>query len=404
MEVLFLAVLILCIFFLFHTYWLYPKIMDFLAAGSPFVVSSGPGFDIPPMVSVLMAVYNEEKVIAEKMDTLLHQQYPQDQIRFFIGSDHSTDRTNAILQTFAAQDERIHFFPFSDRTGKPGVINRLYHEAISLRPAGNRHILLITDANVMLQENCLYRLTRHFGESPLAIVDAHMQHIGVQSAGISRSEDQYLTGEVRLKHAEGRVWGTMIGPFGGCFCLRSDYFSPVPAKYLVDDFYLAMRVFERGGQAINDLEAVCYEAVSHEWKEEFRRKARISTGNYQNLRTFRHLWWPPLRPLQFAFFSHKVLRWLGPFFLVIIYLCSLLLWMTTHNYLYGWLFLFVNVFYFALPILDALLRNWGVQWRFIRNIRYFFLMNLALLIGFFRFIKGVKNNVWEPPKRQQLPS
>lgn len=404
MEILLQAILLLCFFFLFHTYWLYPRIMKRLAGelqgeALPFPTVS------PPFVSVLMAVYNEEKVIGEKMETLLEQVYPKEQIQFFIGSDHSTDQTNDILQNYAVQDERIHFFPFQNRTGKPGVINKLYEEAIDRRPASSRHILLITDANVMLNADCLANLTRHFGrDDQLAIVDAHMQHIGLQAAGISRSEDQYLTGEVLLKHHEGLVWGTMIGPFGGCYCLRSDYFSPVPANYLVDDFYMAMRAFELGGRAINDLSAVCREAVSHDWREEFRRKARISTGNYQNLRTFRHLWWPPTQPLQFAFFSHKVLRWLGPFFLMMIYLGSGLLWYCNHNYLYRWLFLLLNVFYFALPILDALLRNLGIQWRFIRNIRYFFLMNLALLIGFFRFIKGVKNNVWEPPKRQQLPS
>lgn len=358
-----------------------------------------------PFVSVLMAVYNEEKVIAEKMETLLGQQYPPHQLQFFVGSDHSSDQTNSILEAYATQDDRIHFFPFPTRTGKPGVINKLYQEAVNISPASSGHVLLITDANVMLAKDCLAKLTRHFREGdPLAIVDAHMQHVGLQAAGISRSEDQYLTGEVRLKHHEGKVWGTMIGPFGGCYCLRSDFFNPVPANYLVDDFYMAMRAFEMGGQAINDLEAVCHEAVSHEWQEEFRRKARISTGNYQNLRTFQHLWWPPLRPLQFAFFSHKVLRWMGPFFLLLCYVCTLLLWILTDNYLYGWLFLLMNVFYFALPIFDILLRNMGIQWRFVRNIRYFFLMNLALLIGFFRFIKGVKNNVWEPPKRQQLPS
>ncbi|MCB0629259.1 MAG: glycosyltransferase [Saprospiraceae bacterium] len=402
MEILFLTALILCLLFLFHSYWLYPKIMDRLAGKQP--PATPVTLSDLPFVSVLMAVYNEEKVIAEKMETLLRQQYPQHQLRFYIGSDHSTDNTNTILQRYTAEDERIHFFAYTGRTGKPGLINRLYKEATAHLPPSDQHVLLITDANVMLKEDCLAKLTRHFGQPSLAIVDAHMQHVGLQSAGISRSEDQYLTGEVRLKHAEGLVWGTMIGPFGGCYCLRSDYFSPVPANYLVDDFYMAMRAFERGGRAINDLEAICHEAVSHEWREEFRRKARISTGNYQNLRTFRHLWWPPFRPLSFAFFSHKVLRWLGPFFLLIFYVCSLLLWVMTHNYFYTWLFLFVNVFYFALPMLDALLRNLGIQWRFIRNIRYFFLMNLALLIGFFRFIKGVKNNVWEPPKRQQLPS
>lgn len=403
MEILFLTLLFISGFCLFHTYWLYPRILQWVAnkktvSVPPFSTKS------PPLVSVLMAVYNEEKVIAEKLDTLLQLNYPSKQLLFFVGSDHSSDQTNSILTEYQSKSDRIFFFPYQERKGKPGVINRLYQEAVKQRSASPQHLLLITDANVMLHKNCLRALSRHFQNQEIAIVDTHMQHIGLQTKGISRSEDQYLSGEVLLKHAEGKIWGKMIGPFGGCYCLRSDYFSPIPANFLVDDFYIAMRVFERGGKAINDLEAICYEAVSHDWREEFRRKARISTGNFQNLSMFRHLWWPPTKALSFAFFSHKVLRWLGPFFLLTFLLGSFLLWMLFDNYLYTWLFLSLIVFYFALPILDVLLRKLDVQWQFIRNIRYFFLMNLALLIGFFRFIKGVNTNVWEPPNRQQLPT
>ncbi|PHN06597.1 glycosyltransferase [Flavilitoribacter nigricans] len=402
MEIFFLSLLFFSGICLVHTYWFYPKLLRWLADRQPSTPPGPP--ETMPFVSVLMAVYNEEKVIARKIDTLLRLNYPADQIRIFIGSDHSSDGTNDILETYQQRDPRIRFHAFSERNGKPGIINRLYEEAIRFEPASKDHLLLITDANVMLEPDCLYSLARHFQDPEIAIVDAHMQHVGLQAEGISRSEDQYLSGEVQLKHHEGKLWGTMIGPFGGCYTLRSDYFSPVPSNFLVDDFYIAMRVFERGGRAINDLEAVCVEAVSHEWREEYRRKARISTGNYQNLVTFRHLWWPPFRPLSFAFLSHKVLRWLGPFFLILFFAASLALWLLFDNYYYSWLFLCVIVFYFALPILDILLRRGGIQWRFIRNIRYFFLMNLALLTGFFRFIKGVNNNVWEPPKRQQLPS
>lgn len=402
MEIFFLSLLILSGICLFHTYWFYPRLLRWLTAKKELAVPEFP--DEAPFVSVLMAVYNEEQVIAKKIETLLQSNYPAAQVSIFIGSDNSSDGTNAILAAFQEQDSRIHFFPFQERHGKPGIINHLYKEAIRFQSPSPDHLLLITDANVMLHPDCLRSLSRHFQNDKIAIVDAHMQHVGIQDEGISRSEDQYLSGEVMLKNREGRLWGTMIGPFGGCYVLRSDYFSPVPANFLVDDFYIAMRVFERGGQAINDLDAACFEAVSHEWQEEYRRKARISTGNYQNLFTFRHLWWPPVRPLSFAFFSHKVLRWLGPFFLIIFLAASLFLSLLFDNYWYHWLFLCVIVFYFALPLADLLLHQLGIQWRFIRNIRYFFLMNLALLTGFFRFIKGVNNNVWEPPKRQQLPS
>jgi len=192
----------------------------------------------------------------------------------------------------------------------------------------------------------------------------------------------------------------MIGPFGGCYALRSTYFSEIPPNFLVDDFYIAMRVFEQGGDALSDLEAVCYEAVSHEIREEFRRKSRISSGNYQNLFTFRHLWWPPTNNLGFAFFSHKVLRWLGPFFLLGL-LCSMIPLACAGNIFYRILFFTIVTAVLILPALDYFLKNWNINLLPLRGIRYFILMNLALLEGFIKFLKGIKSNVWEPPRRNQ---
>lgn len=401
MELLLLSILILCAAGLVHSYLIYPRLMRLLAARTPSQPVAEFAASDWPRVSVLMAVYNEEAVIAEKLDTLLQQHYPADKIRCYIGSDCSNDATNTIVADYAARYPNLSFYAFSKRQGKPGVINALYREVIKHGPPAPDHLLLITDANVMLAPSTLRCLARHFLRPQIAIVDAHMQHTGLQADGISRSEHAYLSGEVMLKHYEGKVWGKMIGPFGGCYLLRSDHFSPIPANFLVDDFYIAMRVFEKGGHAINDLEAVGYEAVSHDWREEFRRKARISTGNYQNLVTFRHLWWPPTRPLGFAIFSHKILRWLGPFFLIGILLSTAGLYLLTHNHFYAGLLLCLIVLYFALPLADLLLRALGIHWQPSRNLRYFFLMNIALLVGFFRFIKGVNNNVWQPPKRQQ---
>ncbi|MBK7410788.1 MAG: hypothetical protein IPJ40_23680 [Saprospirales bacterium] len=190
----------------------------------------------------------------------------------------------------------------------------------------------------------------------------------------------------------------MIGPFGGCYLLRSDLFDPIPPNFLVDDFYIAMRAFEKNARAINDLDARCYEAVSHEIKEEFRRKSRIAAGNFQNLVTFRHLWFPPLTALGFSFFSHKILRWLGPFFLFFMFLSSFALALQGNNLFLG-LFLFQLALWGLIPLLDSLLLRVGIHSFSLRSIRYFFAMNLALLAGFFRFFRGVRSGAWDPPKR-----
>jgi cellulose synthase/poly-beta-1,6-N-acetylglucosamine synthase-like glycosyltransferase len=384
---------------LVHSYLLYPALLKWYAKGKSNNTMVFEKTDELPNVSVIMSLYNEEKVIAKKLQTLAAQNYPPSKINFFIGSDASTDKTNSIVENYIAEKTHFHFFPFPLRRGKPGVLNHLVQIALNKQPAGDNHILLLTDASVMLEPDVIYHLAKHFKNPQIAVVDSFMFHTGLEEAGISKSEDQYIHKEVSLKFLESVVWRKMIGPFGGCYAIRSNYFSEVPHNFLVDDFFITMKVFEKNGWAINEPLARCFEPVSTEWREEYRRKSRISAGNFQNMLLFLHLWWPPLRPLQFAFFSHKILRWLGPFFLISILLTTTCGMMLGYR-IFTWFSLFLAILIGVVPILDVWFKKIGLNILIFRNIRYFFLMNIALLQGFFKYLKGIKSNVWEPTKRQ----
>lgn len=385
---------------LLHSYVFYPLLLRWLARGKPphSLVYTDEDQDWP-VVSVIMSAYNEERVIAEKIESLLALDYPSGKLQLYIGSDCSDDRTNEIAGQYANRHENLHFFPFRERRGKPKVINELATLAQQRSGVDSRaHLLLITDASVMPVPAALRLMARHFRDPAIGLVDAHIVHTGLQAEGISQAENTYISSEVQLKHREGLLWGCMMGPFGGCYALRAAYFREVPPTFLVDDFYITMRMFEQGGLAINELQAVCYEAVSHDIREEFRRKVRISTGNFQNLLTFPKLWWPPFGALRFAFFSHKVLRWLGPFWLLLLLLgCAGLA--VQDNLFWQCVFWLMAGGMLALPLLDQLLRRFGVDWLPLRGARYFLSMNLALLYGFFKFLKGVRSNVWQPTKR-----
>lgn len=381
-----------------HSYIFYPVLLRWLArnkVNNSIVFSKR---DEWPTVSVLMAAYNEEQVIGEKMESLVSLNYPVERTTVWVGSDCSSDGTNPLVDAYTQQYPRVHFFPFQKRRGKPGVINELFEAAVRANGLGAHHIIVITDASVMLTEQALTQLVKHFKNPAIGLVDGLIVHTGLRQSGISKAEDHYIFREAMLKHREGLVWGKMVGPFGGCYALRSDYFSEVPANYLVDDFYIAMRVLERGGQAISELEAVCHEGVSHDIREEYRRKARISAGNFQNLSTFPHLWWPPVGALRFAFFSHKVLRWLGPFLLIVMLTAALLL--TLAGNLFYTLLLCLLVGILILPILlDTGLKKLDWHFTLLRKARYFTVMNVALLEGFYKYIKGIRSNAWEPTKR-----
>jgi cellulose synthase/poly-beta-1,6-N-acetylglucosamine synthase-like glycosyltransferase len=375
----------------FHSYVLFPLILriagKFSRAPEEYPVSEGN----EPMVSILMSAYNEEAVIGEKIRSVFNTRYPPSRFEVLIGSDHSADRTAEIIRELSVEFPAIRFFDFTVRQGKPGVINQLVKEA-------RGSLLVLTDANVIFDEFTLSRIAAPFTDESIGLVDTQMINLGMKREGISYQEKAYISREVRIKHLESRLWGVMMGPFGGCFAIRKELFEPVPSNFLVDDFFLNMKVLESGYKAVNNPAARVYEDVSNDLSIEFRRKIRIATGNFQNLKRFRKLLSPVRPALAFCFLSHKVIRWLGPVFLLLAMLALSYLAFSSVVYL---VLLLVYLGVLVIPAIDYLLKRVNLHFKFFRFITHFFGMNLALCIGMVRYLKGVKTNVWQPTKRHQ---
>lgn len=380
----------LCALALIHSYVLYPLLLRLLVVGRTNNQDIFKPVDELPFVSILIAAYNEEALIKEKIESIFQSNYPLNMIEVLIGSDNSSDRTNEIIIELSKKYPQVKLHAFLERQGKIRIINKLKEESRGT-------ILMITDANVMFDTDTIYELVKHFKNPKISLVDSNMLHKGLNKEGISIQEKTYIQAEVFIKNAEGKVWGTMMGPFGGCYALRKDHFVPVPENFLVDDFYINMKALEKGGQCINEPNAKVYEDVPNDLSEEFRRKVRIATGNFQNLSVFMHLLFR-FNGMSFSFFSHKVLRWFGPVFMLLAFLCSLAL-MHYFNF-YFWV-LCGSLALLFIPFLDSISKSSGNNITLFRFITHFLTMNLALFIGMFKFLGGVKNSVWEPTKRNQ---
>ena len=387
---------------LIYSYLLYPFLVKLLATNKKNNTIIYTSEESLPSVFVCIAAYNEEKVIGEKLQTLFDQDYPADKVQYLVGSDCSTDGTNEILSTFHEKRSDFKYLLFEQRTGKPGVINQLVatckemckEQGIDFRD----QILLFTDANVLLEKRTLLHLVKHFKNKKIDLVDGHLKNSNFDASGISHSEMTYIGREVQLKHNEGKVWQCLMGTFGACFALRASAYHKVPANFVVDDFYLTLKVLESKKGVISELEATCTEAFPEDIKEEFRRKVRISSGNFQNLSAFKHLL-NPFTKLGFVFTSHKAIRYIGPFLMIGSTLSAILLltlgieWMKI-------VVLAILIWYILIPAFDYLLdKTSNFDTGILRSIRYFNLMNCALLLGYNKYRNGIKSNAWEPTKR-----
>ncbi|MDT8374838.1 MAG: glycosyltransferase [Bacteroidales bacterium] len=391
--------------------------------------------EIPPLpyVSVIMSAFNEEKVIREKMVSLLASDYPHELIELVVGSDCSADGTDRILEELADTDDRIRYFRSPERRGKASMLNKLASEALG-------EILVITDANVIFTPGAVRELAggfhrpvtgavselaggfHHLGTGAVSEFDGTLNRPATETFsgnagtstrhatglcdatvipgrsdgdGITRQENFYSRFETALKRAEGELWGAMPGPYGGCYAVRRDLFPEIPFNTLVDDLFVGLTVLSKGYRSCNIPGATVFEDTQPDMRDQFRRRVRIAAGSFQNLFRFGLL--PSKRfSASFVFLSHKVLRWSSPLLLALFFMTTVIL--SGHSDFYLCLAA-VQLIFLILSALD-LLPGWhGKKVRYLRFITQFLMMNVALVAGFVKALRGIKSGIWEPTKR-----
>lgn len=373
---------------LFHSYVLFPFILHLLKRKRRNNEVVFKKTDNLPFVSVILSVYNEEEVIEQRIQNIFRSDYPAEKLEILVGSDGSTDRTNFILSELKYEYPSLQFVLFTIRRGKGNVLNDLKKKA-------KGEILVLTDAKVQFSSQVVFQLLKHFRNPEIGIVGGNLVSDSRRKDGISIQESRFVAREIMIKYNEGRLWGTTIGVYGACYAIRRTLFEKVPEDFAVEDFYMTFKILEAGRKAIMELDAICYEKVPNRLKEEFRRKVRISSGNFQNMGVFGHLLLQP-NALGFCFFSHKVIRWLGPFILVTILLSNILICTSAVFYMITFV---LQAILLLIPIIDFFLKKIHIHIIPLRFITHFYSMNLALLFGFIKYLKGVKTNVWEPTER-----
>ena len=342
-----------------------------------------------PFVTIVFSVFNEEKVIKRKLESILNSDYPKEKIQILIGSDNSTDYTHQIVEEFISQNKNITLIKKESRNGKLKIINELFDLT-------KTEHLIFTDANVFFEPNTIKALVYNLIAKDANLVCGNILKFSPKNLGISGQEILYINFENQLKYNESLKYGFCVGVEGGCYGILKNSFVKVPDGFLMDDFFITLDVISKKGKVLFEPEAICYEDVNDDPMIEFKRKIRISLGNFRNLKFYKHLLFPIHKGFGFAFFSHKVLRWFTPFALVFSFFLSFIL-----SYYFP-LFILISLGYSLLIILPSLtiyLEKINLKIPFVNNLGHFILMNFALLIGYFKFISASNESAWEPPKR-----
>lgn len=391
-----LALLILQIIFftsllgVVHSYVFYPAIMHFLGLLTPVKKEKPNRTGDLPRVDIIFAAYNEEAVIKQKLESSLKTNYPPDKLKIRVGSDASNDRTDQIIREIQKEEPSLHFTRFEARTGKAQILNRLASQS-------EAELIIFTDANIIFQPDTIVNLVSAMQNLSVGIAGGTLVYTKSDKRGISLQENSYLRFENRLKSLESRIFGCAMGAEGGCYIIRRELFPGIPANFYMEDFYITMHTLNRGYKVLMAEDTEVFEDVSVQSSEEYKRKVRISIGNFQNLKTYAGMILTRFFPVGFVFFSHKVLRWITPMLLILM-LMSVMFLAPTHPVFAlfaGFYMVFIGLGLFGILFSQRGNAGW------LKYPGHFLHMNLALLEGFFIFIKGVESNVWQPTKRNQ---
>jgi biofilm PGA synthesis N-glycosyltransferase PgaC len=380
-----IIVFVLSLFAPIYTYAIYPFLLKFMAKfyRKDYKINES----YRPTVSVIIAAYNEEKVIADKIRNLNQLEYPSDKIEFLIGSDGSSDRTVAIAKSFSQiKNLKVLDLP---RGGKVNALNALLEKATG-------EILVFSDANTMYDFKAILNLVKYFTDNRIGCVSGQLRYKFDISAGLgAKSESAYWKYENWVKVIESRV-GRLSGANGAIYAIRKGLITEVRKGIINDDFYIATYVLQSGYDVILNPDAIAFEEPNDEFESQFKRHIRDGAGHYQAIAVFWKLLFP--RKGSFVHISHRVIRWLVPFFLIIAFISNAM--MIGQSAIIDALLIVQILGYLAMGIYYLMLKKGttqkkGVIGKLFNILFYFFSVNLALLLGFIRLVKKQQKATWE---------
>ena len=370
----------LLVLIIIYVYFGYPLLVLALSKLRP--APSVQKANITPSVSLIISAYNEEKVIAQKIENSIALDYPREKLEIIVASDGSRDSTNEIVRSFV--DRRVKLVILEVNQGKSAAQNIAVAGAVG-------DIILFSDADLMLQPDTVKKIARNFSDEIVGCVVGKISYLNERDTSVSAGEGLYWRYELFLRNAESKLGNFAMG--SGTMAIRRKLFRPLDPN-VGEDFVLPMESAIKGYCVVYEPEAVS-RTILHQTKarDMLQNKVRVISKDLRGLFLCRAI----LNPFQYPLYawglvSHKLLRWLVPCFLIILFGFNLLLL----DHPFYRLVLALQIAFYALAIAGYLWQRKCKPPRIFGIPFSFCLVNLAALVGVAKFVIGKKSGKWEP--------
>lgn len=336
-----------------------------------------------PSITLMIVAHNEEKVIKEKLENAIKLDYPKEKLKVLVSSDNSTDKTNDIIKKFIETniDRDITLYQTKERKGKTNAQN----EASKLV---DTEILVMTDANSILDEKSIKEIVSSFSDDSIAYVTGRLCYTNSNENETSNSENLYWDLDTKIRDIESRLQTITAGNGALYACRTKDYYCFDPIK--CHDSSMPLYYALNGKRAIANQNAIAYEKAGENIKDEFKRKVRMSRIVLSSIL-------PDIRILNISKY-----KWFSYFYLGH-RSCRYLLWIThiilatTNCFLinYSIIYMITFIVQMMVYILALLKKIFNLNNKIINSCSYYCMTIIAQMIGVLKTITGKNKPFWE---------
>ena len=329
-----------------------------------------------PQLSVVMVVRDEAIVLERKLENLLSLDYPVKALEIVVASDGSTDCTNKILASYTDSTSRVRSLLNPQSRGKAAGLN----DAIA---AARGEIIVFTDARQKIEPDAIRLLAENFADSSVGCASGELMLGDPDSGEASKGMGLYWRIEKQIREMESSS-GSVVGATGAIYAARRRLLPTLPPATLLDDVFIPLHISRLGARVVFDSRVHAWDVPNLGAGREFARKVRTLSGNYQLVQLAPWLL-TRSNPLRFEFVSHKLMRLLSPFALVLMLIASVCVQNPAYRIGLG-----LQLVFYVLSGLAAARLALGPLARMADAAFTFVILNVAALVAFANFITGRK--------------
>ena len=357
-----------------YSYFVFPMILRTIVRFKEIDYQQNESYE--PSVTLIISAYNEEAVIAAKLENSKNLDYPSEKLQIIVINDGSTDRTDEIIESYKASGILHH--RVEGRQGKNEAINKTW-------PLIEGEIVVFSDANSIYRKDAIRQLVSHYADQRIGCVCGELTYIDVE-AGTASGEGLYWEYEQFLKRLQSRI-GDILVLNGSIFALRHELFQQLHPK-IANDFQVPINIAEQNYAIVYEPKAIAVEKAAGSAKDELGRKARIIARGYEGF--FHYL--PKLRGIRlFQFISMKFLRW-NVWLAMLAMIISNTLLLDYRLFQYAFI---AQLLFYSLAVVGPVLNRLKIPGIILPY--YFCMINLGAIIGLWRFVTRKQKASWEPP-------